>query len=575
MQIPHGFQPVSLGEMLRHLRDPMPMLGLALAEHLNLTSIEAAQRIKALEQKGLVQFAIGGDKEPSVFVSKGSTEDEQLFLDRLVAFWDVQGKFNPTDGRIESAQRADVVRISTPEGDVIIVASVATKLKGLGLITVENGQWKAPSKAQVMVWTKEHGICDFCSQGKPDHLVMVPDFDMSVPGLPRSEGGWAACDTCYDLVQRNRRKDLLQRAIGAGSGIPIVVSALRGLHIRFWTAMDAKTLAERPKLPPPAVPHWQTALDQRFNAINQLKFIERLPSNSKHAVELGYIDLKFDLLALRAADVYSFNADTMHAILVASQSIPHESPLKAVEIPSVRAGWFWFAEPLPFASSPIASETTAALLWAWDEHAKKPAIVFSAYVVDEKNPAKLGHLLPSTKWVWPMDMSFHQMLGLNTLLYRKAYGAGGPFEHQDFLIGEETTIKIACEMSLFFMQACLWFRQTVPGTKKRIDPKLIQTDGHVERHARKRYMRDHDLTEVPKVRVIALRKSAATAEPHEPGSTTGRHLHVRFVVSGHARLQPYGPGRTERKLIWIDAHVRGPENAPFKESGPKVFSVIR
>jgi hypothetical protein len=36
----------------------------------------------------------------------------------------------------------------------------------------------------------------------------------------------------------------------------------------------------------------------------------------------------------------------------------------------------------------------------------------------------------------------------------------------------------------------------------------------------------------------------------------------RWVVRGHWRNQPFGPGRTERKHIWIQPHWAGPEHMP-------------
>ncbi len=39
--------------------------------------------------------------------------------------------------------------------------------------------------------------------------------------------------------------------------------------------------------------------------------------------------------------------------------------------------------------------------------------------------------------------------------------------------------------------------------------------------------------------------------------------HVRTLVMGHYRNQPHGPGRSERKVIWIQPHWRGPEDAPL------------
>jgi hypothetical protein len=41
-------------------------------------------------------------------------------------------------------------------------------------------------------------------------------------------------------------------------------------------------------------------------------------------------------------------------------------------------------------------------------------------------------------------------------------------------------------------------------------------------------------------------------------------------VTGHFKLQPHGPGGSLRKMIWVDAYDRGPENAPVK---PKAYKI--
>ena len=42
-----------------------------------------------------------------------------------------------------------------------------------------------------------------------------------------------------------------------------------------------------------------------------------------------------------------------------------------------------------------------------------------------------------------------------------------------------------------------------------------------------------------------------------------------FAVRGHFRLQPCGPGRMDRKLIWIDAFEKhGYKRKPTAEIGP-------
>lgn len=50
------------------------------------------------------------------------------------------------------------------------------------------------------------------------------------------------------------------------------------------------------------------------------------------------------------------------------------------------------------------------------------------------------------------------------------------------------------------------------------------------------------------------------------GAGDGSPLLVRVRVQGHWRRQPHGPGRRERKLIWIEPFWRGPEDGPIADS---------
>jgi hypothetical protein len=123
-------------------------------------------------------------------------------------------------------------------------------------------------------------------------------------------------------------------------------------------------------------------------------------------------------------------------------------------------------------------------------------------------------------------------------------------------------------MSLFFVMACLWFKQTVP--------VLTKEPGQVERHARKRYVREHKLSEAPTVQVVALRKSlrVPSEKAEGPQAASAKTYHVRWIVKGHPRLQVCGPGRADRKLIWVESFLKGPEEAPLKTK-ERVYAVIR
>lgn len=68
--------------------------------------------------------------------------------------------------------------------------------------------------------------------------------------------------------------------------------------------------------------------------------------------------------------------------------------------------------------------------------------------------------------------------------------------------------------------------------------------------------------DVPRtVRVVELRRLAR--KPVEPTADSGREYHHQWVVRGHWRQQPYGPGRAQRRTTWIPPYVKGPEGAPL------------
>lgn len=64
------------------------------------------------------------------------------------------------------------------------------------------------------------------------------------------------------------------------------------------------------------------------------------------------------------------------------------------------------------------------------------------------------------------------------------------------------------------------------------------------------------------VRVVRLRH---LVESEKQGLTSGSGVEYshQWLVSGHWRNQPCGPGGLERKLIWVSPHVKGPSDKPL------------
>jgi len=60
---------------------------------------------------------------------------------------------------------------------------------------------------------------------------------------------------------------------------------------------------------------------------------------------------------------------------------------------------------------------------------------------------------------------------------------------------------------------------------------------------------------------IKIKKKDLQGAQDKGGFQGGHHFAYRFWVRGHFRNQAFGPGRTERKLIWIKPHMKGPDSA--------------
>lgn len=105
-----------------------------------------------------------------------------------------------------------------------------------------------------------------------------------------------------------------------------------------------------------------------------------------------------------------------------------------------------------------------------------------------------------------------------------------------------------------------------------LEPYIEQTDVEPDRQASKRHQRATGKS-APTIRIITLRRKAADATKHLT-EASGRHLHHQFVVNGHWRRQPYGPGRTLRRLRWIAPFVKGPEDGEWLH-GEKLYRLER
>lgn len=71
-----------------------------------------------------------------------------------------------------------------------------------------------------------------------------------------------------------------------------------------------------------------------------------------------------------------------------------------------------------------------------------------------------------------------------------------------------------------------------------------------------------DASLLMETRYVTLRRASLGAGFGD-GSGEGVHYTHQWFVRGHWRQQPYGPGRSQTRAIWIHPHVKGPEGAPL------------
>lgn len=69
--------------------------------------------------------------------------------------------------------------------------------------------------------------------------------------------------------------------------------------------------------------------------------------------------------------------------------------------------------------------------------------------------------------------------------------------------------------------------------------------------------------QLAEVQVVRLRKLDRTDHAPEGDEHAKREYTHRWLVAGHWRWQPCGPGRAQRRLTYVRPHVKGPEGKPL------------
>lgn len=116
---------------------------------------------------------------------------------------------------------------------------------------------------------------------------------------------------------------------------------------------------------------------------------------------------------------------------------------------------------------------------------------------------------------------------------------------------KDDTAQPFTNSSRYVLALCMLMNQTIVSTS-------------AERpHARARARAKQRKVPISDVTVITLRRT--TTKSHDGNDDELNHVdwHHRWVVRGHWRWQPVGPGRKQVKRVWVAGYVKGPEDKPL------------
>jgi len=317
---------------------------------------------------------------------------------------------------------------------------------------------------------------------------------------------------------------------------------------------------------------WQDAIEGQMEALRITEYLIKSDRPDISELNSGW---QVDRQLVQSATPFVWNEETMQAVMLAGQSIPLDTELRwNLNTPVV---WWYFEKQLPYPTVFDPSLGIRALCFGWlpvkeeDEGRVVPSLQHPHHKfgmpcvcwIDDKHEPRKFFIQPSQTWEWGKEATLGEMLRVTRIIHETLYEKGGRYEGQPH-VQVEQYMEATENCARFILAALAWLQQKI----------LITSDGHLERHARKRYARTMPRP-VDAVRIINLRRREYTRDDTPFESEAHRTLSCRFQVDGFWRNQAYGPKMGERRLTWINPYMKGPADAPFRVSPKKVYRVDR
>lgn len=249
---------------------------------------------------------------------------------------------------------------------------------------------------------------------------------------------------------------------------------------------------------------------------------------------------------LRRAELYFVSAKMTRFAATAAAGLPPWTPVAALPAP---AGLLLWGTPQP-----------ASLTWTGALDGQHRPVTWDAVAWELRPTPPPGITGQTGPWLWVEVLS--RLKGLDSQIspYRRgvpllniktlAMQAEEPFAPRDG--GSDLADTLAAVVGATWL---LMGQERIADT--RVEQVARPSRGPVDP-----LMWRPTEAQLSEVQVVDLRRTASKPQESEKGHE-GREYHRQWWVTGHWRQQACGPGRAQRKPIWIDPHVKGPEGAPL------------
>lgn len=246
--------------------------------------------------------------------------------------------------------------------------------------------------------------------------------------------------------------------------------------------------------------------------------------------------------SLERAEPFWWSPELTTTALTMAATLPSWT-LRVDDLPD-GAGFFWFASPIAWDQGPVNGKPQSrhyirAISWL--------------LVVDADNQARAG--VVCTFWIaeerhtlaWPM--------------YQWWWDIGTTWDAGITADEANAAEHLARLCRLIAASWALLGQQLFVAPHQRADraaARRLKHDGY-----------PHE----PLIRVVQLRRvehAPQSGEDPEPVDWS-----CRWIVRGHWRQQPYGPGQAQRRPTWISPYMKGPDEKPLKAPRATVFAVVR